>query len=127
MDFKVNVDELIRECKKACIDTLEETSTIAVGEIQAITPVHFGTLRRSMTHDYVDEENLTVDIGSNIQYAKWVEEGYNQKAGQYVPILGKKLTGKHIDGRWMIRDGITLAESKMKNILQEKLKKGFKK
>lgn len=127
MDFKVNVDELIRECKKACIDTLEETSTIAVGEIQAITPVQFGILRRSMTHDYVDEENLTVDIGSNIQYAKWVEEGYNQKAGQYVPVLGKKLTGKHIDGRWMIRDGITLAESKMENILQEKLKERFKK
>jgi len=127
VDFKVNVDELIRECKKACIDTLEETSTIAVGEIQAITPVRFGHLRSSMTHDDVDKYKLSVDVGSNIDYAPYVEEGYTQKEGQYVPVLGKKLTGKHIDGHWMIRDGLTIAESNMESILQEKLKERFKK
>lgn len=127
MDFNVNIDELINECKQACIDTLEDTATIAVGEIQAITPVKNGNLRRSMTHGDVDEKNLTVDVGSSLQYAKWVEEGYTQKAGQYVPVLGKKLTGKHIDGRWMIRDGMTLAEAQMENILKQKLEERFNK
>lgn len=127
MGFKVNVDELIRECKKACINTLEETSTIAVGEIQAITPVKNGHLKASMTHTDVDKEELKVDVGSALDYAKPVEEGYTQEAGKYVPVLGKKLTGKHIDGRWMIRDGLTIAESNMESILQEKLKERFKK
>lgn len=127
MDFKVNLEEFKKKIKQACIDTLEDTATIAVGEIKAITPVGYGVLRRSVTHDDVGLDSMSVNVGSNISYAKYVEEGYTQKEGQYVPVLGKRLTGKHIDGRFMIRDGITLAESKMENILQEKLKESFKK
>lgn len=127
MDFNVNIDELINECKQACVEALEDTATIAVGEIQAITPVAFGVLRRSMTHGDVNKYTLSVDVGSNIYYAPYVEEGYTQKAGQYVPVLGKKLTGKHIDGRWMIRDGMTLAEAQMENILKQKLEERFNK
>lgn len=127
MDFNVDIDELQNKIKEACIETLEDTATIAVAETQLITPVKNGNLRRSITHGDVDEKNLTIDIGSSLGYAKWVEEGYNQKAGQYVPVLGKKLTGKHINGRWMIRDGITLAEAQMDNILKQKLEERFKK
>lgn len=127
MDFNVDIDELQNKIKEACIETLEDTATIAVAETQLITPVKNGNLRRSITHGNVDEKNLTIDIGSSLGYAKWVEEGYNQKAGQYVPVLGKKLTGKHINGRWMIRDGITLAEAQMDNILKQKLEERFKK
>lgn len=127
MDFNVNVEELIKECKNACIDTLEDTATIAVGEIQNLTPVKNGHLKASMTHDNVDKEELKVDVGSALEYAKPVEEGYTQEKGKYVPVLGKKLTGKHIDGRWMIHDGLTIAKSKMDNILKEKLEERFKK
>lgn len=127
MDFNVDIDELQNKIKEACIETLEDTATIAVAETQLITPVKNGNLRRSITHGDVDEKNLTIDIGSSLGYAKWVEEGYNQKAGQYVPVLGKKLTGKHINGCWMIRDGITLAEAQMDNILKQKLEERFKK
>ncbi len=127
MDFNVNMAELKEMAMNACVEALEDTATIAVGEIKAITPVAFGVLRRSMTHGDVNKYTLSVDVGSNIYYAPYVEEGYTQKEGLYVPVLGKKLTGKHIDGHWMIRDGLTIAESNMESILQEKLKERFKK
>lgn len=126
MDFNVNMAELKEMAMNACVEALEDTATIAVGEIQAITPVGFGVLRRSMTHGDVNKYTLSVDVGSNIYYAPYVEEGYTQKEGLYVPVLGKKLTGKHIDGRWMIRDGLTIAETKLEGILQQKLEEVFK-
>lgn len=126
MDFKVDIKELESMVRNACVEALEDTATIAVGEIQAITPVDFGVLRRSMTHGNVNKYTLSVDVGSNIYYAPYVEEGYTQKEGLYVPVLGKKLTGKHIDGRWMIRDGLTIAETKLEGILQQKLEEVFK-
>ncbi|MEO2679767.1 HK97 gp10 family phage protein [Clostridium butyricum] len=126
MDFNVNMAELKEMAMNACVEALEDTATIAVGEIKAITPVAFGVLRRSMTHGDVNKYTLSVDVGSNIYYAPYVEEGYTQKEGLYVPVLGKKLTGKHIDGRWMIRDGLTIAETKLEGILQQKLEEVFK-
>lgn len=126
MDFNVNMAELKEITMNACVEALEDTATIAVGEIQAITPVAFGVLRRSMTHGDVNKYTLSVDVGSNIYYAPYVEEGYTQKEGLYVPVLGKKLTGKHIDGRWMIRDGLTIAETQLEGILQQKLEEVFK-
>lgn len=126
MDFNVNMAELKEITMNACVEALEDTATIAVGEIKAITPVAFGVLRRSMTHGDVNKYTLSVDVGSNIYYAPYVEEGYTQKEGLYVPVLGKKLTGKHIDGRWMIRDGLTIAETQLEGILQQKLEEVFK-
>lgn len=126
MDFNVNMAELKEIATNACVEALEDTATIAVGEIKAITPVAFGVLRRSMTHGDVNKYTLSVDVGSNIYYAPYVEEGYTQKEGLYVPVLGKKLTGKHIDGRWMIRDGLTIAETQLEGILQQKLEEVFK-
>ena len=121
------VAKITNEIKEACIDTLEESATEAVAEIKAITPVGYGVLRRSMTHDDIDKTNMSVNVGSNIQYAPYVEEGYTQKKGQYVPVLGKKLTGKHIKGSHMIRDGLTIVESKMENKLQNKLEERLSK
>ena len=112
-NFDVDVNYYINAVKKACIDTLEDSATIAVAETQLRTPVKTGNLRRSMTHSDVNELNMSVDIGSSISYAKFVEEGHTQKAG------------KHIDGRWMIRDGITVADNEMPKILRKKLKGAF--
>lgn len=112
-NFDVDVNYYRNAIKKACIDTLEESATIAVAETQLRTPVKTGALRRSMTHDDVNELNMSVNIGSALSYAKFVEEGYTHKAG------------KHIDGRWMIHDGITVADNKMPEILRKKLKERF--
>lgn len=112
-NFDVDVNYYRNAIKKACIDTLEESATIAVAETQLRTPVKTGALRRSMTHDDVNALDMSVNIGSDLSYAKFVEEGYTHQSG------------KHIDGRWMIHDGITAADNEMPKILQKKLKERF--
>ena len=112
-NFDVDVNYYRNAVKKACIDTLEESATIAVAETQLRTPVKTGALRRSMTHSDVDTLKMSVDIGSSLEYAKFVEEGHTQKAG------------KHINGRWMIHDGITVANNEMPKMLRKKLQEKF--
>lgn len=112
LDFKVNIADLENRIKQACIDTLEDTATIAVGEIQVRTPVKTGALRRSMTHDEIDKDKLSVNVGSSLEYAKVVEEGHEQG-------------WNFIGGRWMIFDGMTIAEKQMEYILKERLEKRF--
>lgn len=125
MGFKVDIKDYENKIKSACVDTLESAGTIAVAEIKARTPVKTGALRRSITHSDVDEIDMSVSVGSSISYAKYVEEGYTQNKGQYVKVLGKRLTGKRIKGRYMIHDGITVAQSKVGDILNKKLKEKF--
>ena len=112
-NFDVDVNYYKNAVKKACIDTLEESATIAVAETQLRTPVKTGALRRSMTHSDVDTLKMSVDIGSSLEYAKFVEEGHTQKVG------------KHINGRWMIHDGITVANNEMPKMLRKKLQEKF--
>ena len=112
-NFDVDVNYYMNAVKKACIDTLEESATIAVAETQLRTPVKTGNLRRSMTHSDVDTLKMSVDLGSSLSYTKFVEEGYTHK------------DGKHIDGRFMIHDGITIADNEMPKILRKKLKERF--
>lgn len=112
-NFDVDVNYYMNAIKKACIDTLEDSATIAVAETQLRTPVKTGNLRRSITHSDVNELNMSVDIGSSLSYAKFVEEGHTPKAG------------KHVNGKWMIRDGITVADNEMPKILRKKLKGAF--
>lgn len=114
MDFNVDIKDLENRIKSACIDTLEDAATIAVGEAQFRCPVDTGALRLSITHDNVDKNKLSVNVGSSIYYAKYVEEGHNQGSG-------------HVDGRWMIHDGITVADVQMEGILQQKLGSRFSK
>lgn len=125
MDFKVNIKDYENKIKSACIDTLEISATIAVAETQTRTPVKSGALRRSITHSGVDGVRMSVAVGSAISYAKYVEEGYTQNKGQYVKVLGKRLTGKRIKGRFMIHDGIAVAQGKVENILKQKLEEKF--
>ena len=112
-NFDVDVNYYTNAIKKVCIDTLEDSVTIAVAETQLRTPVKTGNLRRSITHSDVNTLDMSVDIGSSLSYAKFVEEGHTSKAG------------KHVDGRWMIRDGITVANNEMPKILRNKLQEKF--
>lgn len=121
------VAKITNEIKEACIDTLEESATEAVAEIKAITPVKTGNLRRSITHSDVDRVNLCVEVGSNLEYAEAVEEGHDQQVGKYIPAIGKKLVKEHVKGVHMIRDGLTIVESKMENKLQNKLEERLSK
>lgn len=51
--------------------------------------VQTGTLRGSVTHKPADD--TTMAVGTNVEYAPYVELGHHQQPGRYVPKLGKRL------------------------------------
>lgn len=84
---------------------LEETGDLAVAETQARTPVGVdtpnpGNLRRSMARSDIQNigKDMNIEVGSDVEYAKWVEDGHKTRNGGYV------------SGRHMLKDGVKIAE-----------------
>lgn len=83
-----------------------------------------GKLQDSWEHGEVEIQNdkYTIEIGSDVEYAKFVEEGHDQQVGRYVPAIGKRLVKQHINGKHMLKDSITEEEDN----LQKKIDDLFK-
>lgn len=64
----------------ACLKALEECGLVAEGYAKRLCPVDTGDLRNSITHQ-VDAAELLCRIGSNSEYAPYVELG----TGKYYP------------------------------------------
>ena len=72
---------LVREeFQAACLRALEKCGLTAEGYAKLLCPVDTGNLRNSITHQ-VDEGEPAVYIGSNSEYASFVELG----TGKYYP------------------------------------------
>ena len=70
VSFKSNKDEVLTEFqrkKKLALDLIGEA---AEGFVKEQTPVDTGRLRNSIAHQTVDD---TAYIGTNVEYAIWVE------------------------------------------------------
>ncbi len=102
-DFKVTLnEELINKLlPEALAKGLEYAGQLVENEAKKNCPVDDGILRASITHE-VDEENLSVTIGSNVEYAPYVHEG----TGIYHP-EGRKTAWKYTtaDGQTYISHG----------------------
>lgn len=88
-----------------------------------------GKLQDSWQHDEVkvnQEGNFSVEIGSDCEYAKFVEEGHRQTPGRFVPAIGKKLKADFVKGRHMLGDSITEEEDNLNKNIDELLKDVFK-
>ena len=71
--------EVSAEIKAALLRGLEKVGLVAEGYAKKLCPVDTGNLRNSITHT-VDEEEPAAYIGSNTEYAAYVELG----TGKYV-------------------------------------------
>lgn len=72
--------EVKAEFEAACLRALETCGLVAEGYAKKLCPVDTGNLRNSITHQ-VDEGEPAVYIGSNSEYAPYVELG----TGIYYP------------------------------------------
>ena len=89
---KNNVPEVQDELELAIARALEAMGLLAEGNVKAHTPVgDTGNLRNSITHELGHHE---VYIGTNIEYAPYVEYGHRTPSGGFV------------DPRHFMRDGI---------------------
>ena len=73
IEFESNLDNVLEALTEAELETLEKIGMLGEAAVKLNTPVATGTLRRSITNQ-VDESEKKVDIGTNVEYAKYVED-----------------------------------------------------
>lgn len=75
-EFNVQIDDHTRELLEAidtgCLEAFEEIGQIAEGYAKADCPVDTGRLRNSITYEAEDRK---VSVGTNVEYAPYVELG----------------------------------------------------
>ena len=79
VQFTDNSKEVLESMQQAAIRALEKCGLTAEGYAKKLCPVDTGNLRNSITHT-VDEEEPSAYIGTNNEYAAYVELG----TGKYV-------------------------------------------
>ena len=104
MTIRIEVDhsrEAIEEVHTACLRALEICGLTAEGYAKRLCPVDTGNLRNSITHQ-VQPSELAVYIGSNNEYAVYVECG----TGKYYP-GGRQTPWVYQDarGNWHLTNG----------------------
>lgn len=76
----------------------------------------------------VAQNAFNVDVGTDLEYGRWVHEGYTQKAGLvFQGSDGNWYTtkGGRIEGRPFIRDGVMGKQKELKELLSTDLSAGF--
>ncbi|CAI3535385.1 MAG: HK97 gp10 family phage protein [Clostridium sp.] len=123
-EFIKKINATQQKIDNAIDETLEESATECVAETQARTPVKTGALRRSWNHSEVKVEGKkhTIEIGSPLEYAPFVENGHKQEKGKYVAAIGKKLVKEYVPGKHMLQDSLTIAKAGLEGKLKAKLR-----
>lgn len=103
--FESSIDNIIK-------GSLEEAATMVIADTKLNTPVKTGTLKRSWTHDNIEHNGnkYTVEVGSSLLYAPFVEEGHRQGS-------------TFVQGRFMLKDSIDKNKDKLQQKINEKLDK----
>ena len=95
VEFTDNSKEISDALKAAILRGLEKCGLVAEGYAKKLCPVDTGNLRNSITHA-VDEDEPTAIIGTNSEYAPYVELGTGKYAegGRPTPWAYQDVNGK---------------------------------
>ncbi len=80
VEFTDNSKEALAAMQEAALRALEKCGLVGEGYAKKLAPVDTGNLRNSITHT-VDEGEMAVYIGTDVEYAGYVELG----TGKYYP------------------------------------------
>lgn len=87
-----HAEEIKREMKERLERAVSKVGGTCMNYAKKNCPVKTGYLRRSITHQTTkDGDNIVEEIGTNVEYAPYVELGHHQEPGRYVPAIGKRL------------------------------------
>jgi HK97 gp10 family phage protein len=78
---KWNDAKIIKEVRRRIVDKLILVGEFVEGDAKLRCPVDTGNLRNSINYK-VDEEELSVKIGTNVDYAPYVELGTSKQKAQ---------------------------------------------
>lgn len=95
--FTDNSQMVLEEFRTACVRAMETCGLVAEGYAKKLVPVDTGNLRNSISHK-VDDSEPSVHIGTNAEYAAYVELG----TGKYAETGGRPDPWVYQDeeGRW---------------------------
>ena len=108
--FLRDMGRLANGLDNAINEVLLETADEVIADTKLNTPVKTGTLKRSWTHGNVEHNGneYTVEVGSSLLYAPFVEEGHRQG-------------NTFVQGRFMLRDSIDKNKDKLQQKINDKL------
>lgn len=78
-----NTQAIVEAINKALAKAMEEIGLVAEGYAKKACPVDTGRLRNSITH-LVGDGGRAAYIGTNVEYAVYVEEGHSTRGGTKV-------------------------------------------
>ena len=120
--IKVDNSQLVgRELIEACRRALEICGGKAETYAKLKCPKRTGNLQNSITHQ-VASDGRSVAIGTNVEYAPYVELGHIQEVGRYVPAIGKRLKKSYVEPRPFLRPAIENHLTEYKSIIENELK-----
>lgn len=79
MIFQSNHPEVLAKVEAACVKSLTEAGKLIETRAKLLCPVDTGNLRKSITSEVKD---LTAEIGTNVDYAPYVEFGTRRSKAQ---------------------------------------------
>lgn len=111
-----HVDEVLNALQQKRRQVLIEWGITAEGYASDYCPVDTGRLRASISYDTDDD---TMYLGTNVEYAPYVELGHAQEVGRFVPAIGKRLKSPYVAGTPFLRPAIENHLSEYKEIMND--------
>ena len=86
-----------------------------------LCPKDTGRLQNSITHK--PEGTDTEVIGTNVEYAPFVEFGHHQEPGRFVPAIGKRLVASYVPGKPFLGLSLENHIGEYRQVFENELKK----
>jgi len=111
---------------RAYLDSIDDRVALALEIMGGIVeshakeycPVDTGRLRNSIRHGLSPSKENTELIGSNVEYAPYVELGHAQRPGRYVPAIGRRLVASHVAARPYLRPALENHRQELEAVLE---------
>lgn len=124
MSFEIkvdNTDAIKKATNEAIYNALEIIGNKAADYAAGLAPVDTSNLKNSMTSE-VNQEEKAVYVGTDVEYAPFVEFGHHQEVGRYVPAIGKRLVREFVPAKPFLKPAIENHLDEYKHILESELK-----
>jgi phage gpG-like protein len=128
MSFEIktdNTDAILKATDEAIYNALEIVGNKAADYAAGLAPVDTGNLKNSMTCD-VSIDEKAVYIGTDVEYAPYVEFGHRQEVGRYVPEIGKRLVKAYVPAKPFLKPAIVNNLEEYKGIIESELRDKIK-
>ena len=109
--------------KEAMVNAAISVGLLTSGYAQDLCPVKTGLLHDSITHAYSDENDhqVVLLVGTNVEYAPYVELGHKQQPGRFVPKIKKRLKRSWVPGKPFLRPAFENHTKEIEQIILQAL------